>query len=145
MTLPCARQISVASAFKLPAASRLSLAGQCELKDGTPFCVGARPQAAAMRLDDPPTDGQSHTGALRFCREECVENALGLIDRKTDARITHRNLELAMLGPFRCDGQFTTRLSHCLDAVEHEVHQNLLQLHAIRCRPQKPPVEFRAD
>ena len=35
-----------------------------------------------MRLDDPPTDGQSHPGAMRFCGEECFENAIGLIDRK---------------------------------------------------------------
>ena len=40
----------------LPAARRRSLAGQGELKDGTPSGVGARPQAAAMRLDDPPAD-----------------------------------------------------------------------------------------
>jgi hypothetical protein len=70
---------------KLPAARRPSLAGQYQLKDRTPSGVAARPQAAAMRLDDPPTDRQSHAGALRFGGEECVENALGLIDRKPDA------------------------------------------------------------
>ena len=70
---------------KLPAARRPSLARQCQLKDRTPSGVAVRPQAAAMRLDDPPTDRQSHAGALRFGGEECVENALGLIDRKPDA------------------------------------------------------------
>src|SRR5246500_3474060 len=34
-------------------------------------------------------------------------NALGFIDRKPDAPITHRNQELTMLGPLRCDSQFT--------------------------------------
>src|SRR5271156_3067320 len=87
---------------------RPSFAGQCELKEGAPSCVWARPQTAAMRLDDPPTDGQSHTGALRFCGEECVEDAFGFVDRKSFARIPHRNQELTILGPFRCDGQFTT-------------------------------------
>src|SRR5271156_5904557 len=124
---------------------RPSFAGQCELKDGAPSCVGARRQTAVMRLDDPPTDGQSDTGALRFCGEECVENALGFIDRKPDARITHRNQQLTMLGPLRCYRQFTACISHRVDAVEHEVHQTLLQLAAIRCRPRKARVELRAD
>jgi hypothetical protein len=70
---------------KLPAARRPSLAGQYQLKDRTPSDVAGRPQAAPMRFDDPPTDRQSHAGALRFGGEECVENALGLIDRKPGA------------------------------------------------------------
>src|ERR1700733_2353601 len=124
---------------------RRHLTGQRELKDGAPPRVGARPQTAAMRLDDPPTDGKSHPRALRFCGEECVEDALGLIDGKPDAGITHRNQELTLLDPLRCDGKVTACLSHRLDAVEHQVHQNLLQLNAIRCRPRKPRVEFPAD
>ena len=72
-------------------------------------------------------------------------HALGLVIRKADARIAYRDQKPIRLDPGRCDGQFTTGLSHRLDAVEHQVHQNLLQLYAIRCRPEKPPVEFRAD
>src|SRR3984893_14098743 len=100
---------------------------------------------AAMRFDDPPTDGQSHTGALRFRGEECLENTLGFIDGKPDARIAHRNQWLAILGPLRCDGQLTTRVLHRLDAVEHEVHQDLLQLDAICCRRRKLWIELGAD
>ena len=58
----------------------------------------------------------------------------------------HRNEELIMLDPLRCDNQFAARLSHGLDAVEHEVHQNLLELDAIRPVVRgRPEVEFRTD
>src|SRR5258705_8775995 len=42
-----------------------------ELKRRATSRIGARPQAATMRFDNPPTDRQSHAGALRFGREEC--------------------------------------------------------------------------
>src|ERR1700685_3228733 len=38
--------------------ARRRLTGQRELKDGAPPRVWARPQTAAVRLDDPPTDGK---------------------------------------------------------------------------------------
>src|SRR5260370_4872497 len=88
---PCVRQLSVASALDGHRKGRCRLDGQRELKGRTPSCVGARPQMPAMSLDDPSTNGPSHPAASRFRGEECLENALGFIDRKPDARITHRN------------------------------------------------------
>ena len=52
---------------------------QRELKSRAPSRAGARPQPAAMRFDDPPTDRQSHAGALRLGGEECLENALAFV------------------------------------------------------------------
>jgi hypothetical protein len=43
---------------------------QRELKRFPGSCVGARPQAATMRLDNPAADGQSHAGSLRLGGEE---------------------------------------------------------------------------
>src|SRR5271156_3068087 len=57
------------------------------LNSRAPPRVGARAQTAAMRLDDPPTDGKAHPRALRFCCEECVEDALG-----TGSRCAHAAL-----------------------------------------------------
>src|SRR5260370_23567123 len=118
---------------------------QRELKSRAPSRVGARPQPAAMRFDDPPTDRQSHTGTLRLVGEECLENALAFVDGKPGARIAYRNQQLTILAPLRCDGHFTTGVLHRLDAVEHEVHQNLLQLHAIGCGRRQADVEPGPD
>src|SRR3984893_4291289 len=122
-----------------------AVAGQRELKRRATSHIGARPQAAAMRLDDPPTDGQSHAGSLRFGGEERLENAFGFLSRKPDARVTHRNQELTIFGSLRRDAQFTAFILLGLDAIEHEVHQYLLQLHTIRCRRWKRRVKVGAD
>jgi hypothetical protein len=98
-----------------------------------------------MRLDDPPTDRQSHAGSLRLGGEERLENAFGFLSgRKPDARVAHRNQQLAILAPLRRDAEFAAFILHRLDAIEHEVHQHLLQLHAIHCRRWQRRVEIRA-
>jgi len=75
-----------------------------------------------MRLDNPPTDRQSHASALLFGGEERLKNAFHFSDGEADARITHRNQYWTILGPLRCDRQLTARVFHRFDAVEHEVH-----------------------
>ena len=67
------------------------------------------------------------------------------IVRQPDAGITYRNQQLTVVAHFRGDGQFTTRVSHRLDSVDHEIHQDLLQQYPIRCRRRKPRVYFRTD
>src|SRR5258708_15460597 len=79
------------------------LDGQRELKGRTPSCGWGRQQMAAMRRDDPPTDGQSHARALRFRGVVGLENALSFIDGKPDASIAHRDQWLITLGPLGCD------------------------------------------
>ena len=100
---------------------------------------------AAMRFDYAPTDRQSHTGALWLGREECLENAFGFVGGKPDAGIAHQNPYLTILAFLRCNGQLTTGVLHRLDGVEHEVHQNLLQLHAIGCGRRQAEVEPGPD
>src|SRR6266436_7473969 len=87
---------------------------QRELKNRAPSRAGARPQPAAMRFDDPPTDRQSHAGALRLRGEEGLENTLAIV-MQPGAGISYRNQQLTVVAPFRGDSQFTTRVSHCLD------------------------------
>ena len=56
--------------------------GQRELKGRTPSCVWAGPQTAAMGLNYPSTDGQPHSGSLRFGGEERLKNAFGFLSWK---------------------------------------------------------------
>ena len=56
-----------------------------ELKRRATSRIGARPQAATMRFDNPPADRQSHAGALRFGGEECIEDLVYFFRGKSDA------------------------------------------------------------
>src|SRR5260221_2744062 len=86
-----APQLSVAGALNRQRRGRRHLARHRELKGRTPPGVAASPQAAAMRLNNPATDGQSYAGSLRFRGEERLENAFGFLSRKPNPRVTHRN------------------------------------------------------
>src|SRR6516162_3223104 len=119
--------------------------GQRELKGRTPSCFGARPQTATMGLNYPSTDGQPHSGSLRFGGEERLKNAFGFLSWKPCPRVTHRNQQLTIFGPRGRDAQLTALILHCLDAVEHQVHQYLLQLNVIRCRRWKRCIEICSD
>jgi hypothetical protein len=56
-----------------------------ELKRRATSRIGACPQAATMRFDNPPTDRQSHASALRFGGEECIEDLVYFFRGKSDA------------------------------------------------------------
>src|SRR5580658_8836640 len=58
--------------------ARADFARQAELKRCTPSWVRSDPQAAPMRFDDGPADGQSHPGSLRLGGKECIEDLLRL-------------------------------------------------------------------
>ena len=47
---------------------------QGELKSCAARRVAGDPQAAAVRLNDRPTDGQPHTSAVILGRKECSED-----------------------------------------------------------------------
>ena len=68
-----------------------AVVGQRELKGRTPPAIGADPQTTAMGLDDPATDGQSHTRSLRFRGEERRENVFKVLAGKSNPGVTHRN------------------------------------------------------
>src|SRR5258708_775889 len=53
--------------------------GQGELKSCTPPGGAGGPQAAAMRLNDRPTDGQPHTRPVILGRIECPEDLVRLL------------------------------------------------------------------
>src|SRR6267378_5096898 len=102
--------------------------GQGELKRCTaPGSAGGQ-QAAAMRLDDRTADGQPHTSPVIFGRKECIEDLFRLLRGKSHTGISDRDQQLSIAG-FRPDGKLTSgsHSLHGIDAVEHKVHENLLQ------------------
>src|ERR1700680_4895773 len=101
--------------------------GQGELKSCTPPGGAGGPQAAAIRLNDRPTDGQPHTSPIILGRKKCPEDLVRLLRGQSHAGIADRDQHLSIAG-FRLNGKLTSasRFLHGIDAVEHEVHENLL-------------------
>src|ERR1700730_6832756 len=106
--------------------------GQGELKGCGTSGGSVGPQEAAMRLNDRPTDGQPHANPLILGSKECPEDLVRLLRAQSRTGIADRDQQLTMVG-FRLDGKLTsaTRFLHGIDAIEHEVHENLLQLHTV--------------
>src|ERR1700741_2364261 len=77
---------------------------QDEVKSCAPSGGAGGPQAAAMRLNDRPTDRQPHTGPLIFGRKECLENLFRLLWGQSHARIADRDQQLTV-ADFRLDGK----------------------------------------
>src|SRR5216684_8820922 len=100
------------------------------MKSCAPAAVGACPQLPAMRLHDGTADGQPHAAALRLGGKECRKDLIHLLRWQPHARVTDRELELTVL-QLRLHRKLSARFLHGLDGVEHEVHENLLQLHTV--------------
>src|SRR5262249_28638574 len=85
-----------------------------------------------MGLDNGAADGQSHAGAIRLRREERIED-LVQVRWEPYARIDDRNLQVITAVARRPERDFAlaVHLLHRLDAVHHQVQENLLQLYAI--------------
>jgi len=86
-----------------------------------------------MRFDDGPTDGQSHAGALGLGGVEGIKDVFCNVWRQSYAHISYRNQNLSGLVLLRADGKFSTSrdVLHGFDAVEHQVHEYLLQLDTV--------------
>jgi hypothetical protein len=108
--------------------------GHREVKNGAPGQVGGRPQPAAMSFDDRTADRQPHpqTAWLR-----CVEGGEEVREtRRGQAwpRILHRDQHAIRFGLSSGDEQLSRPFrdrAHCLDGVDDEIEDHLLQLDAI--------------
>jgi hypothetical protein len=54
-----------------------------------------------------------------------------LVGRQTHTGVADGDDQLTILAQFRLNPEFTANIHHRLYAIEHEVHQHLLQSHAI--------------
>src|SRR5580693_7592098 len=104
---------------KVWSATDLRLHRQRELKSGAPSRIGAGPQMAAMRLNDPTTDGESHACSIRLGGEKRLKDALRASFGKPNPGIAHGNKQLTILRPRRGNAQFAALLLDGLDAVMH--------------------------
>jgi len=116
---------------------------QGEVKGCTLSIVGSRPQPAAMRLHNGTADGQSHAAALRLRSKERRKDLIHLLHWQPHARVADQELELTVL-QFRLHRKLSARVCHRFDGLKHEVHEHLLQLHAIHHDFGQVGGEFRA-
>src|ERR1700693_1622874 len=102
------------------------------MKGCTSSVVSGRPQPAAMRLHNETADGQPHAASLRLGGKECRKDLIHLLYWQPHSRVTDRELELTVL-QFRLHRKLSSLAPHRFDGIEYEVHEDLLQLHAV-CR-----------
>ena len=86
-----------------------------------------------MGLNDGTADSKSHAGALKFGGKERIKDLVRLLSGQPDTGIADRDQQLTVFRSLRLDREFARPIYifHRIDAVGHEVHQHLLQLHAI--------------
>ena len=84
-----------------------------------------------MRLDNGTANSQPHATALRLGGKERWEDLIHLVSWKSHARVTDRLQQLRIL-QLSLHRELSARVLHGFDGVEHEVHENLLQLHTVR-------------
>jgi hypothetical protein len=86
-----------------------------------------------MRFNDGAADGQSHTDPMRLCGKERIEDLVRLLRGQTYAGIADAHHKLPVFRSLRPDGELARPflILHRIDAVNDEVHHDLLQLHAI--------------
>jgi len=106
--------------------------GQGELKSCAAPGRTRGPQATAMGLDDRAADGQAHTSAVILGGKECFEDLFRLLGWQSHTGIADGDQHLTVVG-LRLDSEltFATSFLHGIDTVEHEVHENLLELHMV--------------
>src|ERR1700739_4620911 len=107
--------------------------GKGELKSCAATMGSGRRQAPTMRLNDRPADAKPHTGAVCFSRKERIEDILRHLRGEPYARITQRNKNLLALISLRLDGELSCSIDflHRFDAIDEQIHHNLLQLQTI--------------
>jgi len=118
--------------------------GKREAKSGAASRVGCGPQAAAVGLDDRPADREPHARALSLGAEERVKDLVRLLRRNAHSCIRDRNQQLTTSGHQGSDCKLALALCvlHRLDTVEHEIHENLLQLHSVSHDPRQVLRQF---
>ena len=94
----------------------------------------ARPQPAAMGIDDRPADRQPHPHSAGLRGVESLENALEMFRIDARPRIAHCYKDTSV---WRCSVLINSsrvphlNRAHCFDRVQDQVQDHLLQLNAI--------------
>jgi hypothetical protein len=94
-----------------------------------------RPTSGPMLFNDGTAYRQTYADTMGFRGEERIENLIHRQRRQPNAGIAdgHRDLSILRWLQLYSELPCPVPVVHRLDAVDHEVHQNLLQLHAVSC------------
>src|SRR5258707_462405 len=112
---------------------RLGLGGYTEAKTCAARGVVGSPQAATMRFDDGAANAKPHAGPVGLGSKEGIEDLFLLLWGQPHAAVRdghHNFLVFLQLRP-NCELACPIYVLHRFDAIDHEVHQHLLQLHTI--------------
>src|SRR6516162_9897114 len=108
-------------------------AGQGELKHSAARLFRLCPQPAPVGVDDRPADRQPHSSSAGFSRVEGLENALAMSRIKARPGIAHghENAGVILLGADQQLSWLRLNRAHCLNRVQSQVQDDLLQLNAV--------------
>src|ERR1700722_8171582 len=107
---------------------------QREMEAGAPRRVVRGPKASAVRLNNGLADTKPHPGAVFLGGKESVEYLAGLVQRKPDASVFNRYKKGFFAIALGTNCELTRAIDgfHGVDAIDHQVHEYLLQLDAVR-------------
>src|ERR1700722_17745261 len=91
------------------------------------------PEPATVGLDNRSADAKAHPGAVFLGRKESVEYLASLVRGKPNSSIFDRYQKLFVAVVLGAERELTGAIDglHCVDAIDHQVHQYLLQLDAV--------------
>src|SRR6266481_4640512 len=104
---------------------------QGEVERRATAAVAVGPDPPAMRFDDRLADCQAHSAALWFRGKERIKYLVGLAQGYPGSCVIYGDLDLAVLAQLRLHRKHAASILHRLDAIQHQVHEQLLKLHPI--------------
>src|SRR5262249_14607109 len=105
-----------------------------KLKGRARTVVQCGPEPSTVTFDNRTTDREPHTHAAGFGAVESMEDSFGAHWIKADSRVLHRNSDLIPLVAFGPDDQISLPIfhrAHRFDAVQDQIHYDLLYLYSI--------------
>src|SRR5271154_3726301 len=88
------------------------------------------PEPATVSFNNRPADAKPHAGAVFLGRKEGVEYLARLVSWKPNSSVFHRYQKLFVAFILGAECELTRAINglHSVNAVDHQVHQYLLQL-----------------
>src|SRR6266404_7969290 len=141
------RSSSTMKAVERPRISCVRLSfGESEMEGCTrPLIIVRGPDSSSKRLHDRAGNSQTHARPLRLSCMERIKNPFSIFRRQSYAGIAHRNEQLPLPVQSQLDRQFAARVSHGLNRIQHQVHEDLLELHPVSQDIRHIFVEFKAN
>src|SRR5215475_7991761 len=108
--------------------------GDGDMKGSAPWDVRCHPNSSSVTFDDELADEQSHPHAGRLGRVEWVENTSNIFRAYAWSRVSYGDGDVGRPVHRSADRHFARTLcalSQCLDGVDNQIQNHLLQLNPI--------------